>query len=159
MALAQDVGGWAESATIPRGCSSGANNAILEGMKLEASAPTLEQLRRGHPWCWVVCEQCLHRRAVPLVPLIIRWRLTPRATCFDHRRAAPIAGGRARSCSNRAGRACTLASSRSRSEVVDEVERETVGRSRPRFNDSSTRDLGPVTSKPCSSAPGGRAHS
>jgi len=42
-------------------------------MKPTPPAPTLEQLRRGHPWCWVVCERCLHRRPVAFVPLIIRW--------------------------------------------------------------------------------------
>jgi hypothetical protein len=42
-------------------------------MKHAQAAPTLEQLRRGHPWCWVVCERCLHRRPVAFVPLIIRW--------------------------------------------------------------------------------------
>jgi hypothetical protein len=60
-------------ATTPRGCSAGANIAILAGMKHAPAAPTLEQLRRGHPWCWVVCEGCLHRRPVAFVPLIIRW--------------------------------------------------------------------------------------
>jgi hypothetical protein len=42
-------------------------------MKSKPQAPTLEQLRRGTPWCWVVCEHCLHRRAIAFVPLIIRW--------------------------------------------------------------------------------------
>jgi hypothetical protein len=42
-------------------------------MKTETPRPTLEQLRRGTPWCWVVCEGCLHRTAVAFVPLIIRW--------------------------------------------------------------------------------------
>ena len=31
--------------------------------------PTLEQLR---PWCWLVCEHCLHRKPVAFVPLITR---------------------------------------------------------------------------------------
>jgi hypothetical protein len=26
--------------------------------------PTLEQLRRGTPWCWVVCEHCLYNGSV-----------------------------------------------------------------------------------------------
>ena len=46
---------------------------MLENMKPAPPAPMLEQLRRGHPWCWVVCERCLHRRPVAFVPLIIRW--------------------------------------------------------------------------------------
>jgi hypothetical protein len=49
------------------------NVVIIAGMKTATAAPTLEQLRRGTPWCWVVCEHCLHRRAVAFVPLIIRW--------------------------------------------------------------------------------------
>ena len=61
----------ADLATTPRGCSAGANIVILAGMKHTPAAPTLEQLRRGHPWCWVVCERCLHRRPVAFVPLII----------------------------------------------------------------------------------------
>src|SRR5262249_34445726 len=47
---------------------------MLAGMKHEAPAPILEQLRRGHPWCWVVCERCMHRKAVAFAPLIILWR-------------------------------------------------------------------------------------
>ena len=54
-------------------CSAGANFVILEGMERAPTIPTLEQLRRGHPWCWVVCERCLHRRPVAFVPFIIRW--------------------------------------------------------------------------------------
>jgi hypothetical protein len=46
---------------------------ILAGMERAPAVPTLEQLRRGTPWCWVVCEQCFHRRPVAFVPLIIRW--------------------------------------------------------------------------------------
>jgi hypothetical protein len=42
-------------------------------MKHAPAAPTLEQVRRGHPWCWVVCERCLHRTPVAFVPFIIRW--------------------------------------------------------------------------------------
>jgi hypothetical protein len=42
-------------------------------MKPAPPVPTLEQLRRDCHWCWVVCERCLHRRAVAFVPLIIRW--------------------------------------------------------------------------------------
>jgi hypothetical protein len=53
-------------------CSAGANFVILEGME-RAPVPTLEQLRRGTPWCWVVCEYRLHRTPVAFVPLIIRW--------------------------------------------------------------------------------------
>jgi hypothetical protein len=41
-------------------------------MKPTPSIPTLEQPRRGTPWCWVVCEGCLHRKPVAFVPLIIR---------------------------------------------------------------------------------------
>ena len=43
------------------------------GMKTETPRPTLEQLRRGTPWCWIVCEHCMHRKPVALVPFIIRW--------------------------------------------------------------------------------------
>jgi len=35
--------------TVPRGCSAGANSAMLTGMKTETPRPTLEQLRRGTP--------------------------------------------------------------------------------------------------------------
>jgi hypothetical protein len=41
-------------------------------MKAQPPAPTLEKLRRGTPWCWVVCERCLHRTPVAFVPFIIR---------------------------------------------------------------------------------------
>jgi len=46
----------------------------LAGMEC-LPAPTPEQLCRGTPWCWAVCERCLHRRPVAFVPLIIRWGL------------------------------------------------------------------------------------
>ena len=46
---------------------------MLVGMKTETPRPTLEQLRRGTPWCWVVCEYCMHRKPVAFVPFIIRW--------------------------------------------------------------------------------------
>jgi hypothetical protein len=46
---------------------------MLEDMKRDPPAPTLEELRRDCPWCWVVCERCLHRKAVAFVPFIIRW--------------------------------------------------------------------------------------
>src|SRR5262249_16146070 len=42
-------------------------------MRNNPPAPTLEQLRRGHPWTWVVCERCLRRWPVAFAPLIIRW--------------------------------------------------------------------------------------
>jgi hypothetical protein len=42
-------------------------------MRNNPPAPTLEQLRLGHPWTWVVCERCKRRWPVALVPLIIRW--------------------------------------------------------------------------------------
>jgi len=48
---AQHLGLPRKHTTIPCGCSAGANTAMLAGMKHEAPAPTLEQLRRGHPWC------------------------------------------------------------------------------------------------------------
>jgi hypothetical protein len=78
---------WSERivATIPRGCSAGANSVILAGMKPEPPRPTLEQLRRGTPWCWVLCEHCMHRAPVAFVPFNIRWGQTPRATCCAHR--------------------------------------------------------------------------
>jgi hypothetical protein len=55
-------------------------------MKTETPRPTLEQLRRGTPWCWVVCEKRLHRTPVAFVPLIIRWG--PDASSDILRRAA-----------------------------------------------------------------------
>jgi hypothetical protein len=70
---AQHLGLPLKHTTIPCGCSVGANAAMLTSMKHEAPAPTLEELRRGHPWCWVVSERCMHRKAVAFVPLIIRW--------------------------------------------------------------------------------------
>jgi hypothetical protein len=69
----------AEIGTVPRGWSSDANSIKLAGMKGQPPAPTLEQLRRGHPWTWVVCERCLHRAAVAFAPLI-GGDPTPRAT-------------------------------------------------------------------------------
>jgi hypothetical protein len=36
-------------------------------------ASTLEQLRHGTSWCWLICERCLHRTPVAFVPFIIRW--------------------------------------------------------------------------------------
>jgi hypothetical protein len=77
------------------------------GMQTETPRPTLEQLRRGTPWCWVVCEHCMHRKPVAFVPFIIRWGRMPRATCCADRRAALIAAARARLCSTHHGRACT----------------------------------------------------
>jgi hypothetical protein len=61
--------------TTHRGCSVGANSAMLVGIQTETPRPTLDQLRRSTPWCWVVCEHCMHRTPVAFVPLIIRWRL------------------------------------------------------------------------------------
>ena len=55
-------------------------------MKTAPAAPTLEQLRRGTPWCWVVCEKCLHRTPVAFVPFIIRW--VPDASSDMLRRSA-----------------------------------------------------------------------
>ena len=71
---AQHLGLPRKHPAIPCGCSVGANTAMLASMKHEAPAPILEQLRRGHPWCWVVCERCMHRKAVAFAPLIILWR-------------------------------------------------------------------------------------
>ena len=33
---------------------------------MTAPGPNLEELRRNHPWCWVICERYLHRRPVAL---------------------------------------------------------------------------------------------
>jgi hypothetical protein len=60
-------------ATNPRGFSTSANSVMLIGMESGPPRPTLEQLRRGSPWCWVVCEHCLHRTPMAFAPLIIRW--------------------------------------------------------------------------------------
>ena len=55
------------------GAGYSANGCERIGMERAPSPnPTLEQLRRGTPWCWVVCERCLHRKPVAFVPLIIR---------------------------------------------------------------------------------------
>jgi hypothetical protein len=59
--------------TTHRGCSSGANDATLAGVKSETPRPTLEQLRCGTPWAGAVCEHCMHRKPVAFVPYIIRW--------------------------------------------------------------------------------------
>jgi hypothetical protein len=59
--------------TTPRGWSRGANNVILPDMTQHPPAPTLDQLRRHSPWCWVVCETCMHRKPVAFTPWIIRW--------------------------------------------------------------------------------------
>jgi hypothetical protein len=69
----QDVGAGVGTYATPCGCSAVTNSGILVGMKTAPEAPTLEQLRRGTPWCWVVCERCLHRTPVAFVPFIIRW--------------------------------------------------------------------------------------
>ena len=69
----QDVGGSGPNLPTPRDCPTGANFVILADMRADTPVPTLEQLRRGHPWCWVVCEHCSHRTPVAFVPLIIRW--------------------------------------------------------------------------------------
>jgi hypothetical protein len=71
-AQAQDVGAGARLATKPRGCSASANRVKLASME-RPPTPTLEQLRRGTPWCWVVCENCMHPKPVAFVPFIIRW--------------------------------------------------------------------------------------
>jgi hypothetical protein len=75
-------------------------------MKREPTSPspTLEQLRRGTPWCWVVCEKCLHRTPVAFVPFIIRWG--PDASSDMLRRSARCTkcGRRERFYSIRAGR-------------------------------------------------------
>jgi hypothetical protein len=42
-------------------------------MRADTPVPTLEQLRRGTPWCWIVCNQCMHRAPVAFVPFITRW--------------------------------------------------------------------------------------
>jgi hypothetical protein len=78
------------------------------GMK---TAPTLEQLRRGTPWCWVVCERCLHRRAIAFVPFIIRWGPEASSDMSADQPAAPNAAARARSYSTQAGREFTSGSS------------------------------------------------
>ena len=36
--------------------------AAMVATERAPAAPTLEQLRRGTPWCWVVSEHCLHRK-------------------------------------------------------------------------------------------------
>ena len=35
--------------------------------------PTPEELHRGSPWWWAICEHCSHSKPMALVPLIIRW--------------------------------------------------------------------------------------
>jgi hypothetical protein len=45
---------------------------VLAGMKTETPRPSLEQLRRGTPWCWAVCEHCMRRKSVAFVPFIIQ---------------------------------------------------------------------------------------
>jgi hypothetical protein len=63
--------------TIDRACYPAhfhrANSPIIAGMERTPPRPTFEQLCRGTPWCWVVCEHCMHRTPVAFVPFIIRW--------------------------------------------------------------------------------------
>jgi hypothetical protein len=35
--------------------------------------PTLGQLQRLHPWCWLHCERCQHKAPMAFAPLVIRW--------------------------------------------------------------------------------------
>ena len=63
-----------------------ATRATVAGMERAPTIPTLEQLRRSTPWCWVVCERCLHRQPIAFVPLIIR--LGPDASSDLLRRSA-----------------------------------------------------------------------
>jgi hypothetical protein len=56
----QDVRASGPNLASPRVCSTDANFVIVEG-KERAPVPTLEQLRRGMPWCWIMCKRCLHR--------------------------------------------------------------------------------------------------
>jgi hypothetical protein len=37
------------------------------------SVPTLGELHREPGWWWLICETCLHTRAIPLAPFVIRW--------------------------------------------------------------------------------------
>ena len=83
-----------ELATTPRGCSVDPNSVIFEGMKPRPPVPTLEQLRRGHPWCWVVCERCLHRRPVAFVPLIIRWGPDASSNLIRRSARCTVCGGK-----------------------------------------------------------------
>jgi hypothetical protein len=34
---------------------------------------TLQQLRKGSCWWWLVCGGCMHFQPIAIVPLIIRW--------------------------------------------------------------------------------------
>jgi hypothetical protein len=68
----QDLVGLADPGTTPRDCFADANFGMLQGMKPQPPVPTLEQLRGDCPWCWVVCERCLHRKPVAFTPLT-RW--------------------------------------------------------------------------------------
>jgi hypothetical protein len=61
----QILGDAANLATTPRGCSICKNFA---GHEARVGSP--DTLRRDSPWCWVVCNRCLHRRPVAFVPLI-----------------------------------------------------------------------------------------
>jgi hypothetical protein len=63
-----------------RSFSAVANSATLTGMKTETPRPTLEELRRGTPWRWVVCEHCMRRWHS--VRLSSGGGRTHRATCF-----------------------------------------------------------------------------
>jgi hypothetical protein len=55
------------------------------------------------PWLWVHRERCQHRSPAPLVPLIIRWGLTLRATYCAVPPAVRNAAARARPFKYRVG--------------------------------------------------------
>lgn len=35
--------------------------------------PTLGQLQRAHPWCWLWCERCQHSAPFAFAAAVIRW--------------------------------------------------------------------------------------
>jgi hypothetical protein len=108
----QDVGDHRRPRSNPSGYSVCTNGVMLAGVERQSQAPTLEQLRRGHPWCWVVCERCLHPRGVhPAYHPGVR---TPQAIYYGARHAASSAAAKAQACSIRAGSMTRLGGSRFR---------------------------------------------
>lgn len=35
--------------------------------------PTLGELQRSYPWCWLSCDRCQHYTPVAYAPFVIRW--------------------------------------------------------------------------------------
>jgi hypothetical protein len=70
------------------------------------TVPTLAEIQKETTWVWVHCEAqgCGHSSPMAIVPLMIRWGGTHRATSCADLLGARAADGKARLSSGRAGR-------------------------------------------------------